>query len=937
MKVYKIFFILLLFLLSVSIIKAEHKMITYKEEIIENNKIDIIIEFKQENLYEYKKEVKQSFIGNIKINNHKNNINKEHKRFKENLNKIIGKEVKYTQKYKTYMNGLAFKIDKNKIEEIKEMDNIKNVWIDELLYPDMNDVITLTDAENLWKTIGPNGSNITGKGITIAIIDTGIQYDHPDLGNCTTAEFLAGTCDKVLYGYDFLDYDNDPYDLSGHGTHVAGIVGANGTFKGMAPDAQFLSYRVCSEGCPTSAILAAIENATSYGVDIITMSLGSSSLISTVYDTVFENAISEGIIITVSAGNNYNDYTIGFPGSHPLVLGVGSLQKDDLMSAFSSRGLARYVNGTFSPVIKPNIVSYGSNINSTCITSTYCIKSGTSMSTPVVAGIAALIKQKNPNWTGNTISNVISNTATDVGHRIIDQGSGKVNLTKAINASSVFTPQNRFIGLRYNSSIENWNKTIQFNITRLETGSVIYSIIHETNNSGLTGILTGNTFTLTTINETQYFNLTIISDLSNTHGLYEGFLKINSSINENFSIPYAIYIINNSLDCPNIVNTITTSTIMPYTNNCTLPCVSSTKIFEITTGDITLDCNNSIYRGLDAVGCAGIYSIGNDNVTIKNCGLENYYYGIYSLVGNNSNFSNNTLIDNNFGINIHTMENSNIQNNSFSENNVGALIMLSEKTNFNNNAFNDENFCTYIYLGNKNRIYNNSFNGSNRGVYVRETNYNNITGNNFNELITYSTRLFISNYNIYMNNTYSDDLYPVIQTNDFEGYNSTYNQFYNEIYHGPIEQDMNRTAIHLINATHNETNGGQIYIYNYAIVNVTYNQEAQENVNISVYNNITGSFIFFDSDKTNILGYTKSFNGLQKKINDTNTYNNTIKFNVTSATEDTYNLTFNLQELTYIPLNYNSNITPPITNQLVRINTGSTIYITENGIMRLTI
>src|SRR6185295_12227406 len=144
--------------------------------------------------------------------------------------------------------------------------------------PELVTALKMTGADIVQNSFG-----FTGAGIKVGVNDTGIDYDHPDLGLC----FGPGC--RVAYGYDFVGDafsgpvttpvpDDDPDDCQGHGTHVAGIVGANGAIKGVAPGVTFGAYRVfgCTGSTTDDVMIAAMERALADGMDIINMSIGSS-------------------------------------------------------------------------------------------------------------------------------------------------------------------------------------------------------------------------------------------------------------------------------------------------------------------------------------------------------------------------------------------------------------------------------------------------------------------------------------------------------------------------------------------------------------------------------------------------------------------------------------------------------------------------------------
>ena len=163
--------------------------------------------------------------------------------------------------------------------------------------------------------------NSTGAGVLVAVIDTGVDYMHPDLGG----GFGPGY--KVVGGHDYVDNDDDPADAdgSGHGTHVAGIIAANGKFRGVAPDAKILAYRVVdSKGrVRTSDVTIAIDRAVKDNAKVINLSLGSANNID-VFRRVISSTTKAGIIVVAAAGNSGPTGRIGGPANLYSTISVGS-------------------------------------------------------------------------------------------------------------------------------------------------------------------------------------------------------------------------------------------------------------------------------------------------------------------------------------------------------------------------------------------------------------------------------------------------------------------------------------------------------------------------------------------------------------------------------------------------------------------------------------
>jgi subtilisin family serine protease len=127
----------------------------------------------------------------------------------------------WKHQYGLVLNGFAIRIRQETLEKLKKHPQVKKVSRDEKVEAFLSQSVPLIKADQVWNTLAK-----TGKGIIVAIVDTGIDYTHPDLGGC-----IGPTC-KVIGGYDFINNDANPMDDHGHGTHVAGIVAANGTVKG---------------------------------------------------------------------------------------------------------------------------------------------------------------------------------------------------------------------------------------------------------------------------------------------------------------------------------------------------------------------------------------------------------------------------------------------------------------------------------------------------------------------------------------------------------------------------------------------------------------------------------------------------------------------------------------------------------------------------------
>lgn len=166
---------------------------------------------------------------------------------------------------------------------------------------------------------GPATGGLTGKGVVVAVIDTGIDYNHPDL-------YGFGTDGKVIGGYNFISPGTPPIDNNGHGTQVSGIIAADNVLRGVAPDARLLVYKVSEngEGVSPDLIVRAIRMALQDGADIINISLGVNKTNDAIDNEVTE-AARQGVLVVAAAGNDGpGRSTIGSPGHNMAALTVGA-------------------------------------------------------------------------------------------------------------------------------------------------------------------------------------------------------------------------------------------------------------------------------------------------------------------------------------------------------------------------------------------------------------------------------------------------------------------------------------------------------------------------------------------------------------------------------------------------------------------------------------
>ncbi len=254
--------------------------------------------------------------------------------------------------------------------------------------------------------------------ITVAVIDSGIDYHHPDLDD--------GRVDTV-HDQDYVNGDFDAMDDNGHGTHVAGTIAAesnNGQgVAGVMWQATLLPMKVCDEtgSCPSDAIAAAIRAAADLGARVINMSLGGSCS-QTIADAVNYAFFDKNVVIVAAAGND--GAGVGYPGALDAVIAVGAMDARGARAYFSSFGDAL------------DVMAPGVSILSTVPNGGYETFTGTSMASPHVAGVAGLLLAQRPLLTNGEVYSILRSSAVDLWHPGFDRqtGFGRASAYRALLA-----------------------------------------------------------------------------------------------------------------------------------------------------------------------------------------------------------------------------------------------------------------------------------------------------------------------------------------------------------------------------------------------------------------------------------------------------------------------------------------------------------------------
>ncbi|MFD4637553.1 S8 family peptidase [Lentzea sp. NPDC058436] len=339
------------------------------------------------------------------------------------------------------INGVAFDAAKTPLVGTLATSSAKKIWLDAKRKANLDRSVAQINAPAAY------AAGFTGKGVTVAVLDTGVDNTHPDLQ------------DREIGERNFTS-SPDNVDRYGHGTHVASIVAGTGAksggkYRGVAPDASILDVKVLGDNGSgqDSGIIAGMEWAIEQGAQIINMSLGGydTPAVEPLEEAVNRLSAEKGTLFVIAAGNSGpNARTVGSPGSADAALTVGAVDHDDKIADFSSRG------PTQAGTLKPDLTAPGVGIVAALhsagrigppVAEGYTSLDGTSMATPHVAGAAALLRQQHPELDGTALKARLTGTTTPTANLTpFEQGSGRVDVAKLIKQNVTSSPTSLSFG-----------------------------------------------------------------------------------------------------------------------------------------------------------------------------------------------------------------------------------------------------------------------------------------------------------------------------------------------------------------------------------------------------------------------------------------------------------------------------------------------------------
>ncbi len=470
-------------------------------------------------------------------------------RFRDDLKRIrtlqassearVADAVDVRQEYSRAFSGVALSVTLSERTAIEKLPYVARVHADlPVTSAGLEPGVALIRADAVWRDLGARGA-----GVTVAVIDTGVDYRHPALGEGFGPGF------KVIGGYDFVNGDGDPMDDSGHGTHVAGIIAANSAdLTGVAPDASLIAYKVLDRFGTgwTSDVLAGIERTVdpngdgdfSDHVAVANVSLGSPGNSDDAKSRAVDNAVSAGVVFVVAAGNLGSFQSVSSPGTADAAITVGATNFQDALASFTSKGpiAARYG-------IKPDVVAPGVDVVSAKAGGGTLAASGTSMAAPHVAGAAALLRALHPEWSPAEVKSALVTTAAPVAAEVMAAGAGRIDAFRAATTTTRVMPAQLAFGI-IDGRAPAWSDTRKIVVTNRGAAPQAYELVPAGTRDGLRVDVNPATVTL---NAGESAEVTVSVSVENAKVAfpagggslsYSGFVEVRSA-NDALRVPWA--------------------------------------------------------------------------------------------------------------------------------------------------------------------------------------------------------------------------------------------------------------------------------------------------------------------------------------------------------------------------------------------------------------
>jgi len=365
-------------------------------------------------------------------------------RFSEAVKSIGGRII---HNYGKWENKIVVEVPPANVGRLREIPNFKSFKRDRVVHALIRDSAYQIGADYAWDNA------ITGDGVKVCVVDTGIDYTHPDLLN------------KVVAQYNIRESVEDAMDDHGHGTHVAGIIASEGfVYRGVSHDVALMGVKVLDHTGAgfASDVALGIDWCVEHGADVINLSLGEGLFSGTCDDDEMAQAVNRavdpcGVVVVCAAGNDGNPNAMVAPACASNAIAVGALDKLDNIASYSDGGSeldlvapgGDLVGGTDYPEIVSTFSTEVANNPSYCLYliaddcydnyfivdgGRYIRAVGTSMATPHVAGAAALLLEENPSLTPAQVKEVLEQNADDLGVAGWDNvyGWGKINIENAL-------------------------------------------------------------------------------------------------------------------------------------------------------------------------------------------------------------------------------------------------------------------------------------------------------------------------------------------------------------------------------------------------------------------------------------------------------------------------------------------------------------------------